>query len=280
MVNVDETPVQVLNEPGRSASQKSYMWVFRGGLPGKPIIVYQYHPTRSGGVAKLFLNEYQGVVQTDGYVGYDFLDKWQDIIHVGCWAHARRMFINVKKAGGRKKTGSADVAISMIRRLYALEKIASKNELSTEEIYEMRQTQAKPILDEFKAWLNKRKDQVPPKSLLGKAVNYSLNQWHRLENYIKDGHAGIDNNLVENTIRPFAVGRKNWLFSGTPEGAQASALLFSLIETAKANKLEPYRYLRYLFEKIPTTPTADLPDLLPNNLTPEKLILPDEVSGV
>jgi len=280
LVNVDETPVQVLNEPGRSASQKSYMWVFRGGLPGKPIIVYQYHPTRSGGVAKLFLNEYQGVVQTDGYVGYDFLDKWQDIIHVGCWAHARRMFINVKKAGGRKKTGSADVAISMIRRLYALEKIASKNELSTEEIYEMRQTQAKPILDEFKAWLNKRKDQVPPKSLLGKAVNYSLNQWHRLENYIKDGHAGIDNNLVENTIRPFAVGRKNWLFSGTPEGAQASALLFSLIETAKANKLEPYRYLRYLFEKIPTTPTADLPDLLPNNLTPEKLILPDEVSGV
>lgn len=280
LVNVDETPVQVLNEPGRSASQKSYMWVFKGGLTGKPIIVYQYHPTRSGSVAKLFLNEYQGVVQTDGYVAYDFLDKWQGIIHVGCWAHARRMFINVKKAGGGKKTGSADVAISMIKRLYALEKIARNNKLSSDEIYEMRQAQAKPILAKFKVWLDNKKDHVPPKSLLGKAVNYSLNQWQRLENYLKDGHAGIDNNLVENAIRPFAVGRKNWLFSGTPEGAQASALLFSLIETAKANKLEPYRYLRYLFEKIPTTHTADLPGLLPTNLTPEKLILPDVVTGV
>ena len=117
----------------------------------------------------------------------------------------------------------------------------------------MRQNQSKPILDKFKAWLNKRKNQVPPKTLLGKAVNYSLNQWRRLENDIKDGHVGIDNNVVENAIRPFVVGRNNWLFSGTPKGARSSALLYSLIETAKANHHEPYPYLRYLFEKLPIT---------------------------
>jgi transposase len=280
LINVDETPVQVLAEPGRKATQKSYMWVFRGGTPDNPVIIYQYHPTRSGDVAKLFFNEYRGVVQSDGYKGYDFLDTWHDIIHVACWAHVRRKFIDVKKAGGNKKSDSADEALAMISRLYALEKYAGQNKLTPEEIYIMRQERAKPILAEIKIWLDKRKDKVPPKSLLGKAINYCLNQWQRLENYIKDGHAGIDNNVAENTIRPFVIGRKNWLFSGTPEGAHASALLYTLIETAKANNLEPYSYLRYLFEKLPNTPAEDIRNLLPTELTAKDLLLPDIVSGV
>jgi len=280
LINVDETTVQVLNEPGRLPTQKSYMWVFRGGLPGKPIVIYQYHPTRSGDVAKIFLDDYQGVVQTDGYKGYDFLDKWHDILHVACWAHARRKFMDVKKGSGSKKIGSADKALAIIRPLYALEKKARLENLTPDEIYEMRQNQAKPILEKFKAWLDKRKDKVPPKSLLGKAVNYCLNQWHRLTNYIKDGNAGIDNNVAENAIRPFVLGRKNWLFSGTPEGAQASALLFSLIESAKANNLEPYSYLRYLFEKLPITPEENLRNLLPTRLAPSDLVLLDLASGV
>ncbi len=280
LINADETSVQVLNEPGRPATKKSYMWVFKGGATDKPVIIYQYHPTRSGDVAKLFFDGYQGVVQTDGYKAYDFLDGWFDILHVGCWAHARRKFMDVKKASSSKKSGSADEVLSKIKKLYALEKIGRLKEMSPAELYEMRQKQAKPILVKIKHWLDKKKKHVPPKSLMGKAVNYGLNQWNRLENYIADGHAGIDNNAVENAIRPFTLGRKNWLFSGTPEGAQASALLFSLIETAKANGLEPYHYLRYLFEKIPTTPVSKMQNLLPTNLVTDDLILLAPPSGV
>ena len=131
----------------------------------------------------------------------------------------------------------------------------------------MRQEEAKPILENFKKWLSKKSLQTPPKGLLGKAVSYALNQWHRLEGYIEDGHLTIDNNLAENSIRPFVIGRKNWLFSGTPEGAEASALLYSLIETAKANKLEPYTYLRYIFDRLPLASSLeDYEALLPWNV--------------
>ena len=170
--------------------------------------------------------------------------------------------------------------MKFIKHLYALEKVARQKEMSGDEVYEWRQKQAKPVLEKFKTWLNKKSRQVVPKSLFGQAISYCLAQWHRLENYIKDGHAGIDNNVAENAIRPFVVGRKNWLFSGTPEGARASAVLYSLIETAKANKLEPYSYLRYLFEKLPSTSPDDLPNLLPHNLSAEKIILPALSSGV
>lgn len=280
LINIDETTVQVLDEPGRSATQKSYMWVFRGGSPGNPVVIYQYHQTRSGDVAKLFLDDFAGVVQTDGYKGYDFLDNRLDILHVGCWAHARRKFVDVKKAGSGNKTGSADQALAMIKRLYALEKTARQKKMPVEQKYEIRQQQAKPILQKFKNWLDKRQGQVPPKSLLGKAINYCQAQWHRLENYIQDGNAAIDNNMVENAIRPFTLGRKNWLFSGTPAGARASALLYSLIETAKANNLEPYRYLRFLFEKLPSASAEDLHHLLPTKLEPADIILPDQATGV
>lgn len=280
LINVDETPVQVLQEPGRSPTQKSYMWVFRGGTPENPVIMYQYHQTRSGDVVKMFLDGYAGIVQTDGYKAYDFLDNRHDIVHVGCWAHARRKFMDVKKAGAKNKTGSADKALHMIQRLYSLERLARSQDMAPASIREMRQRQAKPILAQFKQWLDKRRNQVAPKSLLGVAIHYCLGQWRRLTNYIDDGHAGIDNNVVENAIRPFALGRKNWLFAGTPTGARASALLFSLIETAKANKLEPYRYLRYLFEKLPVTPDTEVDRLLPNRLKSADLILPDAPSGV
>jgi len=280
VINADETTLQVLHEPERAPTQKSYMWIFKGGLPDKSALIYEYHQTRSGEVAKLFLDGYQGIVQTDGYGGYDFLDQRPDIHHVGCWAHARRKFMDIKKASSSKKAGSADEALKYIRLLYGLEKVAKQKKMSAGELYEYRQNMAKPILQKFKIWLTKRSSTVVPKSLLGKAISYCLSQWHRLENYIKSGHAGIDNNVAENAIRPFVVGRKNWLFSGTPEGAEASATLYSLIETAKANQLEPYSYLRYLFERLPTTPPEEFHDLLPQNLSPEKLILPHLASGV
>lgn len=267
VINIDETTVQVLKESKRS---KCYMWVFKGGTSNNPIILFQYHPTRSGDVAREFLNGYQGIVQTDGYGGYDFLDHIVGIIHVACWAHARRKFMAVAKAAGKnngKPTGIAGKALKYISKLYKIEKEAKELGLSAEDLYRKRQEQALPILDEFKKWLDAEIEKVPPKSLLGKAINYTLNQWHRLVLYTESGLVMPDNNVVENAIRPFVVGRKNWLFSCTSEGAGASACIYSLIETAKANGLEPYWYLKYLFENLPEAMTADeFKALMPQNV--------------
>ena len=275
LINIDETPVQVLDEPGRSNTTKSYMWVFRGGTPEKPALIYQYHPSRSGDVPIAFLGDYTGYVQSDGYAGYDRLSKSGKITQVGCWAHARRKFIDVISARKRNKStkgqriGSADIAVDFIRKLYDIERDAKKLELSYDEVYELRQEKARPILSKFKAWLDKKVNLTPPKGFLGIAVNYTLEQWDKLCGYIEDGRIAIDNNLAENAIRPFVVGRKNWLFSGSPRGADASAAIYSIIETAKANNLEPYRYLRYLFAKLPFIENdAEYDNLLPTRIDP------------
>jgi len=277
MIGIDETPLQVLKSPRKS---KSYMWVFRGGPPGKPIVLFEYHPTRSGDAASQFLKNYQGIVQTDGYAGYDFLDAKKDILHVGCWVHARRKFKEVTKVVGNKKgtSGNAGTALKYISKLYKIERDARQQGWSAEQLYSQRQSLAVPILDEFKKWLDARVEKIPPKSLLGKAVNYTLGQWNRLIQYTNNGIIRPDNNLVENAIRPFVVGRKNWLFSGTPHGAHASAAVYSLIETAKACGLEPYRYLKYLFTNLPEAMSVDdFQSLLPYSI--EKKVLADPVAS-
>ena len=269
-IHIDETTVQVLKEPGRAPTTKSYMWIFKRGDPECPVLIYEYHPTRSGDVALSFLDGYRGYVQTDGYSGYDFLDRMEGIEHIGCWAHARRKFIEAKKGQGGKKTGSADIALGFIQKLYRVERKAK--DMSPEERHKIRQKESIPLMDAFHKWLIKRSSQVPPKGLMGKAIGYTLNQWDRLTGYLKHGMLSMDNNAAENAIRPFVVGRKNWLFSGTPEGAEASALLYSLIETAKANGLEPYAYLRYLFTNLPLAKTLeDYEALLPWNLNPRAI---------
>ncbi len=276
VIQADETTLQVLQEPGRDPTTKSYMWIFRRGDPEKPVLIYQYHPTRGGDVAKAFLRDFEGYVQTDGYVGYDFLDHEEKVRHIGCMAHARRKFMDVIKAQGKdKKNGSAQKALNFIRKLYRIEKEAREEGLSPDELYQVRQKESKPILDQFKNWLDGAVLRTPPKGLLGKAIAYTLNQWNRLVGYIEDGRLSIDNNMAENAVRPFVVGRKNWLFAGTPEGAEASALLYSLIETARANKLEPYAYLRFIFEKLPTAEALqDYEAMLPWNLNPSQLEIP------
>ena len=282
LINVDETTVQVLAEPGRAPTTKSYMWIFRGGSFKKPALVYHYAPSRSGDIAGLFLKGYKGVVQTDGYAGYDFLDKLPHVFHAGCWAHARRKFMEAEKGSGKgNKIGSVDIALSYIRKIYAVEHEGHKKEYTPEQIRILRQEKSKQILDDFFKWLSKKSLQVVPKSLLGIAVNYTLKQWHRLVEYCDHGEVTPDNNAAENAIRPFVVGRKNWLFSGTPEGAAASACLYSLIETAKANGLEPYKYLRYLFQKLPfATSEDDYRKLLPQYLSDAELDLGQVVTGV
>jgi len=283
LINVDETTVQVLHEPGKAPNSKSYMWVFRGGNPRAPSLYFYYHQTRAGDVAAEFLDGYNGVVQTDGYAGYDFLDHKKDITHIGCWAHARRKYMEAQKVRGKnaKKTGSVDQALKFIKDLYSIERRAKKQELSLRELYELRQKESKPVLEEMHQWLLKKSPHVVPRSLLGKAIKYTLNQWERLKAYVDFGHTTPDNNLAENAIRPFCVGRRNWLFSGTPEGAQASATIYSLIESAKANKLEPYKYLRYLFERLPfASADEDYRKLLPSSLSLEQLEFASKVSKV
>jgi len=283
LINADETTVQVLKEPGRSASNTSYMWIFRGGRIATPSLYFHYHQTRAGKVPVNFLEGYRGVVQTDGYAAYDFLDNKHDVAHLGCWAHARRKFMEAQKARGKnsKKTGGPDVALQYIQDLYRLEKRAKKLNFTPEELSDLRQREAKPIIEKMHAWLVKKSAQIIPKSLLGKAITYTLNQWERLIGYVDFPFATPDNNLAENAIRPFCVGRKNWLFAGTPAGAEASATIYSLVESAKANKLEPYKYLRYLFEKLPFAVTVDdYKELMPSNLTQEVLEGVSKVSSV
>ena len=257
VVNADETTVQVMKEPGRENTSKSYMWVFLGGARGKPGVIYEYHPTRAGDVPKEFLSGYSGYVQTDGYSGYNFIEGVKDIVHIGCWAHARRKFMDVKRAMSNGKAGSTDVALSYIRKLYQIESEAAAAEMTLEQIFDLRQEKAVPVIEEFKSWLDKRIQYTPPGGLLGKAMNYTLKRWESLVRYLQDGSLRPDNNLAENAIRPFVIGRKNWLFSGHPRGADASAAIYSLIETAKANKLEPYSYLRHLLENLPSAYTED-----------------------
>jgi len=275
IVNIDETTVQVLQEPGRADTQKSYMWIFRGGDPERPVLRYQYHPTRAGSVPLSFLEGFKGYIQTDGYNGYDALGRKPGIVMVGCWAHARRKFHEVLQAASpqvAKRKLAAEEALEFIARLYRIEKEAHVKELSVPERYELRQQQAKPVLEEFKRWLHEKAPLTPPGGLLGKAIAYTLNQWSRLIAYLQDGRLRPDNNLVENAIRPFVVGRKNWLFSGHPRGAEASAFLYSLIETAKANGLKPYAYMRYLFDQLPLAKTEDdYRNLLPPNLDASRL---------
>ena len=277
LINIDETTLQVLHEPGRSPTTKSFMWVFRGETSHGTGLVYQYHQTRSGNAAAAFLRGYCGAVQSDGYKGYDFLDKKKDIVHLGCWAHARRKFHEADRARGKKakKTGSVTVALKYIKNIYRIEKELNLKNLSVQERVKWRKEKTQPILDDFEKWLQKKSVQVAPKSLLGKAVAYTLRQWHRLTKFVNVGEATPDNNLAENAIRPFVIGRKNWLFAGTPEGARASATIYSLIETSKANNLEPYKYLRFLFEHLPLADSVeDYEKLLPFNLTVEQLELP------
>ena len=264
LINADETPVQVLNEPGRANTTKSYMWVFRGGMsPPGSVVVFDYRPTRSGEeILKEYLTEYTGYVQTDGYIGYEVLSELT-VTHAGCWAHVRRKFVEVVQAVDKARKGkhrsgcSADEALLKIRRLYEIERQGKERELEGNDLLEFRREHAVPLLEEFRVWLESRVGATPPKGLLGTAMNYALKQWARLIVYVNDPHVGLDNNAAENAIRPFAIGRKNWLFAGSPSGANASAALYSLVETAKANELEPYRYLRFLFERLPYARTPE-----------------------
>lgn len=249
ILHADETTLQVLNEPGRDAQTKSYMWLYRTGREGPPIILYEYQTTRASKHPDKFLSGYKGYLQTDGYSAYG---KLTGIISVGCFAHARRKFIEALKvlpADQKDKPVAASIGLDYCNKLFATER--QLKDLSDKERYEKRLDLQKPLLDEFYTWLKRQKQLTLPKSAFGQAITYCLNQWDDLNNFLLDGRLEIDNNRAERSIKPFVIGRKNWLFSNTQKGARASAIIYSIIETAKENNLKPYNYLVYLFEQLP-----------------------------
>lgn len=275
IVQMDETRIQVLKEDGRDPSSQSYMWVQRGGPPGRAVILFHYDPSRAQQPAADLLEGYRGYLQCDGFDVYGAIAaKSPEIRLIGCFAHARRKFHDAHKGQGKnRKPGKAKQALDLIARLYAVEQ--ALKDLDPEARHIQRQIKARPILDEIHAWLEHALPEVPPSTLTGKALTYLANQWPKLIGYLDDGRLEIDNNACERAIRPFVIGRRNWLFADTPAGAHASANLYSLIETAKANGHEPYRYLRHLFTQLPAaTRVEDIDALLPTRLTPEDVPAP------
>ena len=268
-LHADETRIQVLKEDGKVATSDKWMWLIRGGPPDKPAVLFDYDASRGQEVPLSLLDGFAGTLQTDGYAGYNKVCKANGITRIGCWDHARRKFVEASKAAPAKKKGhkvsKADVAISKIRQLYRIEdKI---KDLPDEQKYQVRQELSVPALESLNDWLNKNISRVPKDSLTFKAMYYTLNQWELLTGYCNDGKLHISNALAENAIRPFALGRKNWLFSDTSRGAKASATCYSLIETAKANGLEPFKYLRHVLKHIAEAECVeDIEALLPWNV--------------
>jgi len=265
-LQADETTVQVLKEKGKKPSSKSYMWVYKTGGSDGYKISYHYADNRRKDDASAFLKDYQGYLQSDGWHTYKQISKDSDgkIISAGCWAHARRKFFEVHKNPVKK--GIAFESLEFIKKLYKIEQDCKEQNRSFKEIKQIRKEKAKPILQEFKAYLDKQNTTAPLKSGIGDAIKYTLNQWESLTVYPQDGRISIDNNDIERCIRPFAVGRKNWLFCGNEDGAEASAILFSLLETVKSYGHNPFDYFTDVLKKIPNT--ENITNLLPHNWQP------------
>ena len=267
----DETTLQVLKESGKAATSKSYMWLYRtSGCAESPIVLYEYQPSRKAAHAEEFLKGFSGWLHADGYQGYHKLPE--NIRVVGCWAHARRKFDEALQTLPKedRKGSLAATGECYCTRLFQLEE--SFAELTPEERYAKRLEQEKPVLDALLVWANETISKTAPKSALGKALHYLLEQWTYLVRYLEDGRLELSNNRAERSIKPFVMGRKNWLFVNTPAGAQSSAVIYSLIETAKENKLDPHRYLLWVLQSAPVLSQADefwAEKLLPANAPQE-----------
>ncbi|WP_122521494.1 IS66 family transposase [Pseudomonas viridiflava] len=267
VIHCDETRVQVLKEPDREPSSQSWMWVQTGGPPNQPVILFDYSTSRAQEVPMRLLDGYRGYVMTDDYAGYNALGAQAGVERLGCWAHARRKFVEAQKVQPKGKTGRADIALNLINKLYGIERDLKAS--SSADRKNGRHEHSLPILAQLKSWIEKTQPQATAQNALGKAISYLASNWSKLERYVEEGYLPMDNNAAERAIRPFVIGRKNWLFSDTPKGATASAQLYSLVETAKANSQEPYEWLRHALERLPTaTSVEDYEALLPWNCEP------------
>jgi hypothetical protein len=272
VIAADETTVQVLHEKGRPAAAKSYMWLYRSsGDAACPLILYDYRKSRSTECAKDFLGDYGGYIHADGYAAYHKLAK---VTIVGCLAHARRKFDEALKILPESERAHSQAAFGLayFNALFALEHEFADMDAATR--YQARLKRSKPLFEEMISWADNLS--VLPKSALGSARHYLLTQRPWLANVYLDGRLELSNNRAERSIKPFVIGRKNWLFANTPKGAKASATLYSIIETAKENRLKVFEYLTYLFEQLPNTSTSHLGDLAPHSgKLPKEFYLPE-----
>ena len=267
LIHCDETTLQVLRSD-KAPSSDHFMWVRAGGSPERKVLLFDYAPSRGAEVAKRLLLGFKGILLTDGYEAYNGVAQAQSLVHAGCHAHARRYFKDVTKAQP-EASGRAHDALDYIGKLYDIERELRQREVppAADEWLEARQRKSAPIMLEFKAWIDDLAPKLPPKTLLAKAVHYALGQWRKLSVFLTEPIVPLDNNRCENAIRPFVVGRRNWLFSDTTAGAIASARLYSLVETARANHVEPHAYLTHLFTHLPAATTVDqFEALLPWNV--------------
>jgi transposase len=269
LIHSDETRLQVLNSD-KAPTAEHWMWVRASGPPGRRIVLFDYDPSRAGTVPKRLLQGYEGILLTDGYEPYAIVAAELKLVHAGCMAHARRKFDEARKASPGDSS-HAKCALDFIRELYLIEHTLWDREhpLTPAQRVAARRTRSAPIMERFHSWLEALAPQVLPEGRLGKAVHYTLGQWAKLSTFLSHGEVPIDNNRCENAIRPFVLGRKGWLFSDTVHGAVASANLYSLVETAKANGVEPHAYLSRLFERLPhLTTVEDYESMLPWNIKP------------
>lgn len=271
VIHGDETTVQVLKEEGKNPTSTSYMWAYRSGEDSKqPIVLLDYQPGRGQQYPQAFLGDYRGILMSDGYSAWRTL---KGVTHVGCMAHARRRFVDALKA--RKKPGGPPAqALKFFDQLYRIERQARDekpddgDETQADYMCRFRQKHSAPVLNALKAWLDAIAPKVVPDTKLGDAVSYTLSQWEYLTRYTEDGRMPIDNNLLERDIRIFATGRKSWLFSDTVQGASASAVIYSLMLTCRACRVEPFAWLRHVLTELPQRPDdTDIDDLLPFNFT-------------
>jgi transposase len=268
LVNMDETKMLVMDETGRKNSQESRMWLARGGPPGAKVVWYEYTETRKAEHIKAILGSFKGWLQSDGYSAYKTaMPDFMEVTHVCCFAHVRRRFFNAWKVTKDDKSAAAE-ALNYIKKLYEYESLYRKaltaGAITQDEFLEERGSRSRFVLKEFHRWLLVQQGEVTPTSLLGDAVSYALGLWTELQHYLDYWETTPDNQAAERAIRPIVVGRKNWVMSDSPAGARTSCQLFTLIETAKENGLNPYWYLVELYTRVPLmTEDSDWSDLLP-----------------
>ncbi len=256
-IQADESPIPVLSNQKPGSTHKGYQWVFL--LPKSKLVIFQYYASRGQEVPNELLADFKGCLQTDGYAGYGTIGKKEAITHIACMAHARRKF----EVAQQNDPKLATYALELIQQLYAVERRVTDNGLDVSEIKSLRQEKSVPLLDQFKTWLDETYPAVLPKSAIGKAIAYTLKLWPQLSRYTENGEWHIDNNAVENKIRPLALGRKNYLFAGSHNAAQQAAMMYSFFGTCKLNDVEPLEWLKQTLQKIPDTKLADLHKLLP-----------------
>ena len=258
-LQADETPIKVLDQDKKGTTHRGYHWVYHA--PAERLVLFDYREGRGREGPGECLKDFQGYLQTDGYAVYEDYQKKTGIMLLHCMAHGRRKF---EEARDNDKA-RAEYALTEIQKLYAIERTIKEEGLSEEQTLHIRQAESVPVLSSLKEWMLDTYKAVLPQSAIGQALHYSLQRWDRLLIYTTDGRLQIDNNLVENTIRPVAIGRKNYLFAGSHNGARRAAMLYSLLGTCKINNVNPFEWLRHTLEKIPLHPVNQLQQLLPHN---------------